>query len=414
MKKKKTKKGSARRTVALAAAAGVVLAGGAVWALRTLGAADGEASTGRVLREDLPITVTATGRLDAAVNFEVGPPSSQGFWEYNLTWMIPEGSLVAEGDVVARFDTTQLDDQLREHRVALEKTEQEREKEERNLEVSLRELRLDLVRAQGELKRVDLDLAVPAGLVADIDIEQARLRKRLAEQRVAFLTEKIDFQQRLVQSKLELLDVKREFHQGKVDYNEAIKEKFSVRAPVSGLVVYIPKRNGDRWEVGEGVWMLAKIMKVADVSTLQVEADVLEVDAARVAPGQPVKISVDAVPGMILESEVAEIGEIVHERSIQDPGKVFDAIAPLGEVDTELLRPGMGVQVQIESRLLRDSLTIPVAAVRSVAGETFVDVRRGSGVERRRVELGERGAERVQVLSGLAENEIVVLAEATG
>lgn len=366
-----------------------------------------------VQRGDFAVTVAATGKLEAAVNFEVGPPSARDFWEYNLTWMIPEGSRVKQGDVVARFDTTQLDDQLRDQRAGLETTQQEREKEQRNLEVSLKQLKLDLVKAEGELKKVDLDLSVPAGLVSDIELEQTRLRKQLAERRVAFLREKIDFERELVQSKLDLLDVKQEFWEGKIAYNEAIKEKFSVRAPTDGLVVYIPKRDGDRWEVGEGVWMLAKILKVADVSTLQVEADILEVDAARVAPGQVAEVAVDAVPGLSLSSSVAEIGEIVHERSEQDPGKVFDAILPVGEVATDLPRPGMGVHVEIRSELLADRLSIPLEAVQTSAEGTYVEVRGPAGQRQRRVvELGARNRARVVVESGLEEGEVVLLPDA--
>ena len=103
----------------------------------------------------------------------------------------------------------------------------------------------------------------------------------------------------------------------------------------------MPKRNGDRWEVGESVWMLAKLLEVADVSTLQVVANVLEVDSARLSPGQPAVITVDAVPGVRLDSSISEIGRIVHERSLQDPSKVFDAILALGDVDNEALRPGI-------------------------------------------------------------------------
>jgi len=389
--------------VALVALVGISLAA-------LVGRGSGGEPIALVVREDFEVTVEAVGRLEAAVAYEIGPPSVRDFWEYNLSWMIPEGQVVEQGAVVARFDATQLDDRLREHRAKLETVLQEKEKEQRNLEVALRELRLGLVKAEGELKTVELDLSLPEGLVATIDIEQARLQRDLARRRVAFLTEKIEFEKELVQSKLELLDVKAEYERGKITYNEAAKEKFNVRAPVNGLVVYIPKRNGDRWEIGEGVWMLAKLLKIADVSTLQVEASILEVDASRVTPGQKGEITVDAVPGLILESEVAEVGKLVRERSVQDPSKVFDAILPLDDVDTELLRPGMGVQVRIRTELLPDQLTIPVEAVHSSASGTWVElVGSGGGVERREVRLGARAGERVVVEEGLSEGQVVRL-----
>ncbi|MGD8375036.1 MAG: efflux RND transporter periplasmic adaptor subunit [Acidobacteriota bacterium] len=375
-----------------------------------LSRADDDRDVAEVRREEFRSIVEATGKLEAAVAYEIGPPSVAEFWNYSLTWMIPEGKRVQKGEPIARFDTTDIDDRLRDHRAKLETAIQEREKEERNLEVSLRQLRLDLVKAEAELKEVDLDLSVPEELLPEIEVEQNRLRKQLAERRVAFLGEKIEFEKDLVRSKLELLDVKREFSEGKIAYYEAARDRFTVKAPVSGVVVYVPKRNGDRWEVGESVWMLAKILKVADVSTLRVEAAVLEVDSARIQVGQPGEIAIDALPGTALRSRVSEIGRIVHERSVQDPSKVFDAMLPLEAADLEDLRPGMGVHVEIETERFADRLTIPLGAVRVAGGDTYVEVLGpGSGPERRPVELGPRNAERVVVESGLQAGERVLL-----
>ena len=312
---------------------------------------------------DLNVTIEATGKLEAAVAFEIGPPSMRDTWRYNLTWMIPEGRKVKKGAAIARFDPTDLDDRLRESRADLETTQQEKEKEERNLQVALKKLRLDLVKAEGEAKKVSLDAAVPAELVSSIEMEQTRLKKALDEKRVGFLKEKMVFEQDLVDSKLALLDVKQTFHQGRIDYYEQMKGRYEVKAPVDGLIVYVPKRDNQRWEIGESVWMMAKIMKVADVKTLQVEAAVLEVDAARIQPGQLASINVDALPGLNVESSVQEIGQIVRERSQQDRTKVFDVILPLDDFDPELLRPGMGVKVRIETETHENVLLIPLSAL---------------------------------------------------
>jgi RND family efflux transporter MFP subunit len=368
-----------------------------------------DTSSAPALQEDFSVVVEATGKIEAAVAFEIGPPSAAGYWSYDLSWMIPEGTRVKAGDVIARFDTTDLDDHLRNHRADLEKVLQEREKEERNLEVSLRQLRLDLVKAEGELKKLEVETSVPSDLVSMIEIETLRLERKLARQQHDFLKEKIDFEQALVESKLEILDVKRQFSEAKIDYYQTTKEKFNVKAPVSGLVVYVPKHNGDRWEVGESVWMLAKILEVADTSTLRVEAEVLEVDSARIDAGQPTEVSVDAIPGLTHNSPIAEIGRIVHERSVQDRSKVFDAIVPLDGMDTSDLRPGMGVFVKIETRRIPGAITVPLDAVHVSPAGPYVMVQTGSGHERRSVTLGERNRERVVVESGLQRGETVQL-----
>jgi len=372
-------------------------------------------ATARASIEDLSLTVEATGKVASAVTFEIGPPSAQDFWEYNLSWMIPEGSHVKQGDVVARFDATKIDDRLRQFSADLEKTLQEREKEERNLEISLKELRLDLVKAEGELKKLAVEIAVPEDLASSVEIEQLRLRKELAERRRDFLQEKIEFEQELVRSKLQILDVKREFSEGKIAYNEEIKAKFNVKAPVSGLVVYVAKRNGDRWEVGESVWMMAKILEVADISTLRIEASILEVDSAQIAASQPAEITVDAMPGLTIHSKVDEIGRIVHARSQQDPSKVFDAYLPLESGKEEGLRPGMGVKVRIETGRHTGKITVPLIAVRASTDGPYVEVLAASGrFERRPVTLAARNATRVVVAAGLEEGEEVLLPSPAG
>lgn len=401
---------SMRKKGHIIAAVLVVLAAVGAAAARWAAGSGSSSSSAPVIREDFTVAVEATGKIEAAVAFEIGPPSADGYWSYDLSWMIPEGSRVKQGDVIARFDTTELDDHLRNYSADLEKVLQEREKEERNLEVSLKELDLDLVKAEGELKKLEVEAAVPSDLVSMIEIETLRLERELARERRDFLKEKIDFERALVQSKLEILDVKREFSQAKIDYYQTTKDKFNVKAPVSGLVVYVPKHNGDRWEIGEGVWMLAKILKVADTTTLRVEADVLEVDSARIAVGQKAAVSVDAIPGRIYESRISEIGKIVRERSVQDRSKVFDAIIPLDGMEIADLRPGMGVSITIETQTIPDALTIPLEAVHlSPEGPYVLVTNGGSEPERRLVTLGVRNESRVVVNAGVTEGESVLL-----
>lgn len=393
-----------------ALAAALVLGTGIGLAAARFAVSGGETESLAVAsREDFAVHVEATGKIEAALAFEIGPPSAAGYWSYDLQWMIPEGSRVKAGDVIARFDTTELDDSLREHRADLAKVLQEREKEEKNLEVSLKQLRLDLVKAEGELKKLEVETAVPGELISLIELETLKLERELARKRHDFLKEKIDFEQKLVESKLEILDVKKEFSQAKIEYYEKTKAKFNVRAPVDGLVLYVPKWNGDRWEVGESVWMLAKILKVADTSTLRVEADVLEVDSASVEAGQTAQVSVDALPGRIYDSSISEIGRIIRERSAQDRSKVFDAFISLDGMDMADLRPGMGVSVTIETRRIPGALTVPLEAVHPSDEGPFVLLENGGEPERRPVTLGARNKERVVVESGLDEGDRVLL-----
>ena len=91
-----------RRLGAGAAIVALGVVGVAALALRSGGDDD---STARVVREDFEVVIEAPGRLEAAVAFEIGPPSVRDFWRYDLSWMIPEGKVVQAGEVVARIPT---------------------------------------------------------------------------------------------------------------------------------------------------------------------------------------------------------------------------------------------------------------------------------------------------------------------
>jgi len=65
-------------------------AGATTYALRSRDTAP----TANATRGDVHLTLDATGTLEAAVFVEMGPPSARDVWQYNLTWLIPEGARV--------------------------------------------------------------------------------------------------------------------------------------------------------------------------------------------------------------------------------------------------------------------------------------------------------------------------------
>ena len=403
------------RTIAIVSLGGiVVLATVGFLARGAIFGPDRSDAAFRVTREDFRSVIAATGALEAAVSNELGPPSIPDIWSYNLTFMIPEGSLVKAGTPVMRFDATQIEDRLRETQAEFETTVKEREKEEKSLDVELRQLELSLVEARAELERSKLDIAVPQELLSSIEAQELRLKDRLEREKVGLLEKKIQARRENVEAQLKLLDVKRRRAEQRIKYNQEALKKFTVTAPSDGVIVYVRKRDGNRWEVGEGVWMLAKVLEVADLSTLRVSAQILEVDAGRVHGGQPASVTVDAIPGRAWKSRVAEVGKLVRPRSQQDQGKVFDVFVPLDAIDAKTMRPGMSVRVGIEETVILGALTVPLSAVRDRAGAPSVMVQGAGGPEERAVTLGPRSHQRIVVLEGLKEGERVLPATPAG
>jgi RND family efflux transporter MFP subunit len=163
---------------------------------------------------------------------------------------------------------------------------------------------------------------------------------------------------------------------------------YVITAPMDGIVL---RRDGEIGEIAEVGQIL---FRVGVPKPLQVVAEVNEEDIPRVATGQVVLFRTDAFPGRRLEGKVREItpmGDVV--------AKTYRIKVALPD-DTPL-QPGMSVEANIITRERPNVLLVPADALQGNALFT-ID---GNRVHRREVEVGIRGAHRVEIVSGLSEGE---------
>ena len=166
----------------------------------------------------------------------------------------------------------------------------------------------------------------------------------------------------------------------------------SLEAPLDGVVL---RRDG---EIGEVVEPGQVVFWVGQLAPLWVVAEVDEEDIPVVERGQQTLIKADAFPGQVLEGRVASI------TPKGDPvSKSYRVRIDLPS-DTPLLI-GMTVEINVVAVRHDDALLVPTAALSDDAVWT---VRNGRAI-RIPVTFGIRGTERTEVVSGLAEDEHVML-----
>jgi RND family efflux transporter MFP subunit len=165
----------------------------------------------------------------------------------------------------------------------------------------------------------------------------------------------------------------------------------TITAPIDGVIL---RRDGEVGEIAEAGQIL---FRIGVLKPLRVVAEVNEEDIPRVAIGQTVLLRTDAFQGRRLEGKVAEI------TPIGDPvAKTYRIKAALPD-DTPLL-PGMSVEANVVTREKPGALLVPADAVQG----SSVFVIEGSRAKRRTIEVGIRGTQAVEVLSGLSESDRVV------
>lgn len=169
-------------------------------------------------------------------------------------------------------------------------------------------------------------------------------------------------------------------------------ESHLLRAPMDGTIL---RKDGEVGEIAEPGTVL---FWIGEARPLRVVADVNEEDIPLVKPGQRALIRADAFPERTLDASVESI------TPKGDPvAKVYRVYLSLPE-DTPVMI-GMTVELNVVARVERNALLLPVNAVLGNA----VFVVEGEAARRRELSIGIRGTSQVEVLSGLAETERVIV-----
>jgi RND family efflux transporter MFP subunit len=195
-----------------------------------------------------------------------------------------------------------------------------------------------------------------------------------------------------------------------VEHTQAVMRTTIVESPVHGKVTRKLVEPGEAVDVG------APLLVLGDTRKIIVKAEVDETDIGKLALGQSVKITADAFPGRVYPGTVYEIGEVVGKRRIrpEDPTRMQDM--KILETKIEVtdgaaeLKLGMTVDVRILVAYKERALVIPKRLVPAGAREATFRVAGPGGPEPRVIKLGMSDDEKVEVTSGLAPGDRVLLA----
>jgi RND family efflux transporter MFP subunit len=372
---------------------------------------DGAMLVTGVQRGVFAVTVTTSGELRAreAVNI-TGPTDAQQVQVYQMriASIIPEGTVVDSGDVVAELDRSQVAAKFAEVTLALQKAEAVFEQamldstltlsqardQIHNLDLALEERRLAKEQAQYEPPTVQRQ--------AEIELEKAQ--RALDQARLDYVT-KVE----QARAKMREVGADLERQRNQLAIVQGVMERFTVRAPSAGMVIYEKEWNGRKRTAGSQVssWD-PTVATLPDLSEMESVTYVNEVDIRKIAVGQPVTITLDSDPSKRLTGTVRTVANMGEQRPNAD-AKVFEVIVDVTEQDTTL-RPGMTTGNAIETARYEDVRFVPIEALGSEEGVPFVYRQAGGGVRKQEVVTGAMNDNHVIIDRGLDEGDRVLLA----
>lgn len=211
------------------------------------------------------------------------------------------------------------------------------------------------------------------------------------------------------QNSLENADISLENAKLSLQRAQDALESYTITAPISGTVIEKKFKAGDKVDSMES----GSLAVLYDLSSLKLEMKVSELNIGQVQPGQTVEITAEALPGQVFQGVVERVSINGTTTDGFTTYPVTIALAEYGD-----LNPGMNVSAQIIVERAEDVLSVPVGAVNSgntvlAAGEgaltpdgTVADLTK---TEKRPVTLGRGDKEYIEITSGLAEGETVLV-----
>lgn len=397
-----------RRTLLVLA---LLLVGGpTAWLLARPATDAGDALVATVRQGDFSVVVTTAGELraQAAVNIQ-GPAEMQraGAFQVKIASLVPEGTLVKTGDVVAELDRSALAQRLQETSLAVQKAEAVNEQ-------AMLDSTLNLSKAREEMRTMELALE-ERRLAKEQAVYEAPTVKRQAEIDLekaerALAQAKVDYKTKVEQAQAKMREVGADLQRQKnqLEVVQKVMSEFTIRAPAPGMVIYQKEWNGKKRQVGSQVnpWE-PTVATLPDLTKMESITYVNEIDIKKVAVGQPVSISLDSDPTKKLSGKVVQVANVGEQRPNTD-AKVFEVKVLLAGSDTTL-RPGMTTGNAIETAVLSNVLSVPLEAVTSIDDVPYVFKRAGARIVRQEVETGVMNDDEVVILKGLEAGEQVLL-----
>jgi RND family efflux transporter MFP subunit len=185
------------------------------------------------------------------------------------------------------------------------------------------------------------------------------------------------------------------------------RAKLEMRAPRAGIVTHA------ELEPGATVAARQVLFEVLEPDTHVAKAAVPAADLRTVLDGVVAKVRLESLGGVEVTGELVEVGWTASEKDAAGDGKY--AIRLRLPVEPSPLRPGMKVRVLLEGNApLQGVLSIPRKAVFAKDGRSVAFVPSEGGPGERALVVGRGNPDRVEIVSGLAEGDEVLLERPAG
>lgn len=362
------------------------------------------------VKGDFEIAISASGELLPENSIDIKAPEvSRGrdfrANELKITDLVPEGTVVKEGDFIATLDRTQYDNTLKDELERLSTFRNNLEMKKLDTAVTLTTLRNNIRNQRHTVEEAEITLRnsqyEPPATIRQAEIDLDR-QQRTLEQRIR------GYELRVAQAKRDINNQNMWYNRisRRVESLQEVLAGFTITAPSPGMVVYKRDRRGNKIKAGSNINPFERVVAtLPDLSTMLSRIYISEVEIRNVKPGLEVDLTIDAFPNKQFKGKIYTVANIGEQLENTD-SKVFEVMVKI-EGSDPALRPSMTTSNKVIIKTLSNVIYIPAECVHAgIDGIPFVYTRNKT---KQYVLTGDSNEKNIVIEQGLKPKQLVYI-----
>ncbi|MDE0419973.1 MAG: HlyD family efflux transporter periplasmic adaptor subunit [Gammaproteobacteria bacterium] len=356
---------------------------------------------------DHRFTVQARGELVAseAVDIRVPDGLNMGF---DIAWIVPEYSEVEKGQVIVRFDDSDV--RTSRENIVVEVASRDLQLGVHTQDSAIARILIDherdRVAGEQDIARTFTDVDEPL-LFSRNEILDALGDLNLLEVQDAYFAWAADTHERRTTAELHRLVAFRDNSKSQLDKQESALAVMELTSPADGTFVYARTPWGEKLTKGQRVFPGRSVGLLPVKGKVRARIFVPEVDAVGLKEGQEVTLRLDSDVERAFGGRVSNVSSVAIPRNRDNPQKYFVVEAEPDQVDAELMRVGSSLHAAITTGSVENGFLLPQQAVFYDQDQPFVYVVERNTMARREVSLGQVSPTLVEVVAGLEAGDEV-------
>ncbi len=350
------------------------------------------------------VTVDGVGILEAKNNKKIITPRSLNY-RVKVEYLIPEGTIVNEGDVVIQLSDSRLNksykstlDEIEVVKADAKKRKAELNEERVNLESQLKSIERSNLSREAKLKKIEF--------VAPLKQKIERIEIQKNDIEIQKIQRRLEALKKIQKEEMTSLQLKVKQVENKLQKYQRFLDALDIKAPQSGMITHERnRRTGKKVAVGDEVSFRYPLARIPDLSVMQVRMLVSETDSQKLEKGQTTEVRISSIGNFVLPGKVEFIDKVAKPVMIDYEPTKIKKVEIVVEIDSSqaAIMPGFTAECSVIIEKQDSTISIPKECVFEKDSSKVVYIFKGKHFQEQLVEVSAQSEDFVVISSGLQE-----------